>query len=162
MPAFPPQKQTNRPRAALVAASLALGGVALLLVLWVLLRPVGRAQFLNINRGWQETPVQAGDLTGLQLQRHLEAGGGEAMVLVASNHQWVQARLDGRLLYETTPSQPRQDPGLDLHMIPLPPDYAGRELTLTLTTPYPVYARHVDRVLLGSALALEEGLLKMD
>ena len=162
MPAFRPQKQTNRPRAALVAASLALGGVALLLVLWALLRPVGRTPFLNITQGWSETPVQAGDLTGLQLQRYLEGGDDEAMLLVASNHQWVQARLDGEVLYETAPTHPRQNPGLDVHMIPLPPDYAGRELTLTLTTPYPVYTRHVDRVLLGSALALEEALLKMD
>lgn len=152
----------KRPLLALIVSSLALAAAGVLLCVWVLVRPASHTSFQDITRGWQQTPVRDGGLTGLRLSRTLDGDIHEAMLLFESNHQWVRVQLDDDVLYTTQGETPRQNPGLAVHTVFLPQNYSGRRLTITLTSPYPVYSQQVNRVFLGSALSLSEAWLKID
>jgi signal transduction histidine kinase/serine protease inhibitor ecotin len=131
--------------------------------------PYMRGEIIDLSKGWQyETPISGltalGSLeTGpmlaagetMTLYRTLDAALPGAALMIRANHQSVNVYLDGATLLLDDAYVPGQNPGMALHFITLPEDYAGKVLKVELTSPYALYAGRTSPILLGSIPSLE-------
>ncbi len=84
----------------------------------------------------------------------------DAAILLKSNHQNVRVFLDDEEIFSSVPpvsadSSAATNPGIALHFVPLPGDYAGRKLLLDYVSPYKQYSGVIGTVYFGDIPSLE-------
>jgi signal transduction histidine kinase len=131
--------------------------------------PYMRGEIIDLSEGWQyETPgtgpaaleslatgPMLADGETMTLNRTLDTALSGAAVMIRANHQSVNVYLDGAPLHKGPVLGPSENPGMALHFIPLPEDYAGKVLKVELTSPYALYAGRTSPILLGTIPSLE-------
>lgn len=78
-----------------------------------------------------------------------------AALMLKSNHQRLRVFLDDALLFESPYDPAVKNPGMGLHLVPLPEDYEGRLLRIEITSPYASYSGAPGSVYLGDIPSLE-------
>ncbi|MBO0483036.1 hypothetical protein [Candidatus Enterococcus courvalinii] len=78
----------------------------------------------------------------------------QANILLKGNHQWIKVQLDQQVLYERTGDTTIKNPGLSLAVIDLPDNYAGKKLSIEVTSPYVNFAGIPPKVYIGTASSM--------
>lgn len=91
----------------------------------------------------------------LTLYRTLDVSLSEAALMIRVNHQYVAVYLDNERLFSNGEYVENENPGMSLHFILLPKDYAGKTLKLEITSPYNLYAGRTSPILMGTIPSLE-------
>lgn len=78
----------------------------------------------------------------------------QANILLKGNHQWTKVQLDQQVLYERTGDATSKNPGLSLAVIDLPDNYAGKKLSIEVTSPYVNFAGIPPKVYIGTASSM--------
>lgn len=90
----------------------------------------------------------------MTLTRRMTEEANDPHLLLRLTYVRATVELDGALLYENLQYPPGENPGSGVYLIPLPADYRGRELKITLTSPYEAYAYSLDPIYFGDSASL--------
>ncbi|EOH89335.1 GHKL domain-containing protein [Enterococcus villorum] len=73
----------------------------------------------------------------------------EANLVIRGNHQWIKVYLNDQILYDRTTEKQQDGPGLSLAVVDLPPNYAGKNLKIEVSSPYENYAGIPPKIYVG-------------
>lgn len=132
-------------------------------------QPYMMDEIIDLSQGWHYRTNDTSDVrldslrTGpklvggktMTMYRKLEREIEGAAILIRANHQTVNVYLDEETLYLDQGVAPEENPGMALHLIPLPEDYIHKTLILEITSPYTLYAGRTSPILLGTPWSLE-------
>ncbi|MDU4962182.1 MAG: GHKL domain-containing protein [Sporomusaceae bacterium] len=91
----------------------------------------------------------------LRLYKQLSGQVENAALLIKTNHQTVRLYLDQQQLFASGSHEPGQNPGMGLFFVPLPADYANKQLVMEIISPYSHYSGRTSPVLLGDIQSLQ-------
>ncbi|WP_113671460.1 sensor histidine kinase [Vallitalea guaymasensis] len=88
-----------------------------------------------------------------ELKRNVENGA----LLIKSNHQHIEVFIDHKTLLKTNYQYNNnlKNPGMSLYFVQLPDRYAGKTLTIKITSPYKAYSGAASSIYLGDIPSLE-------
>lgn len=93
------------------------------------------------------------------ISKELDLNIAQAAILLRANHQTANVYLDDAPLYRDKDYDPKQNPGMALHLILLPQDYRNKTLKIELTSPYKLYSGRTGPVLMGDMQSLQAYML---
>ncbi len=90
----------------------------------------------------------------ITLTRRMAERSEDPHLLLRLTYVRATVTLDGAPLFESPPDLPGGNPGSGMHLIALPEDYLGRELSITIASPYEDYAVTPDPIYFGDTVSL--------
>lgn len=73
----------------------------------------------------------------------------DANLVIRGNNQWIKVYLNEQILYDRTDENQQNSPGLSLAVVDLPPNYAGKQLKIEVSSPYENYSGIPPKIYVG-------------